>query len=72
VFPRQCIAPLSAHASVPWKLHKIIATIEGDDFKGLSDLTIHEEAVLVTGRQVIKFTQAAVWGTKAMGSLIKK
>ena len=33
------------------ELRKIIAKVKGHDLKGLSDLAIHEEAVLVAGHQ---------------------
>jgi hypothetical protein len=33
------------------ELRTIIAKVKGHDLKGLSDLTIHEEAVLVAGHQ---------------------
>ena len=33
------------------ELRKIIAKVTGHDLKGLSDLAIHEEAVLVAGHQ---------------------
>ena len=33
------------------ELRKIIAKVKGHDLKGFSDLTIHEEAVLVAGHQ---------------------
>jgi hypothetical protein len=54
------------------ELRKIIAKVKGHDLKGFSDLTIHEEAVLVAGHQgaAAKLLQKAL--DRRYGATIKR